>query len=150
MNKSSVETAVGVFVLICLLCVGYLTVRLGQMQLMGGDTYTVQARFTSVAGLKEGSSVELAGVQIGQVRDISLNQDYYLAEVVMSVDNEVKLSQDSIVSVKTQGLIGDKYLNISPGGSPDFVEPGGTLTETESAVDIEGLISKYAFGSVEE
>lgn len=149
-NRSGVELAVGVFVLICLLCVGYLTIKLGKMELVGGDSYEITAKFASVSGLRAGSAVEMAGVPIGRVRSIGLDGQDMQAVVVLGINNGVQLSDDSIASIKTSGLIGDKYVGISPGGSGDFIKPGGRLVETQSAVDIESLISKYAFGNVEK
>ena len=148
MKSYSKETAVGVFVLICLLCVGYLTIKLGQMQIGNSNTYTLYARFDSVAGLRAGANVEIAGVKIGQVKAITLDGEDYLAEVAMSINNGVELGDDVIASVKTSGLIGDKYIKLSPGGSPDILENGSEITDTESTVDIEELISKYVFGGV--
>lgn len=148
MKKYSKETSVGVFVLICLLCVGYLTVKLGKMEVLGDNTYTLFARFPSVAGLRSGAEVEIAGVPVGKVASISLDNEEALARVVLAIRKDVQLSEDVIASVKTSGLIGDKYIKLTPGGSLDILEPGDEITETESAVDIEELISKYVFGGV--
>lgn len=148
MKKFSLETLVGVFVLLGLLCVGYLTIRLGKLELAAKERNTYFARFTSVAGLKQGSSIEMAGVEIGKVARISLDPKEQQAVVEMHIDKSVPISDDAIVAVKTQGLIGDKYIRITPGGSPDLVASGKTLTETQPVLDIEDLISKYAFGSV--
>ena len=103
----------------------------------------VKARFTNVSGLKEGSTVEIAGVQIGKVSKISL--DNYQAFVELLINPRVKIQEDAIASIRTQGIIGDKYVKISPGGAEEYIQPNGVLTETESAVDIEELISKYIF-----
>lgn len=149
MKQSSVEVGVGIFVLIGIICVGYLTLRLGQLQLLKGDYYHLSARFRSVAGLKVGAQVEIAGVQVGQVDAITLDSTEMDARVRLKIKNDVKLGDDVIASVKTAGLIGDKYIKLSPGGSEDMLEPGGVITDTESALDIEELISRYAFGSVE-
>jgi len=146
MKKTSIEIAVGVFVLVGILCVAYLTVQLGKMELLGGNYYTVNARFQSVSGLKSGALVELAGVQVGQVEAINLDPVQQVAIVAMKVNNSVKLTDDVIASVKTSGLIGDKYINLTPGGSEQALKPGDTITDTESAVDLEELISKYVFG----
>lgn len=148
MKKSSVEFAVGIFVLIGILCVGYLTVRLGKMELIGGNYYTLDARFQSVAGLKTGAPVEMAGVQVGQVDSIHLDPDLQIAVVQMKIDRELELNDDVIASVKTSGLIGDKYVNLTPGGSDLILKPGESIIETESALDLEELISKYVFGDV--
>jgi phospholipid/cholesterol/gamma-HCH transport system substrate-binding protein len=94
--------------------------------------------------------VELAGVQIGQVKSIELDTKRYVANVKLKIEKDVKLTEDSIASIKTSGLIGDRYIQISPGGSDIYLEPGETIIETESPVDIEELISKYVFGGVEQ
>lgn len=148
MKKSSVEIAVGVFVLICILCVGYLTIRLGKLELMGGNYYTLNARFQSVSGLKAGAQVEMAGVQIGQVDSVDLDPDDQVAIIKLRIKKDVHLTDDVIASVKTSGLIGDKFVNLSPGGSDDILKSGDTITETESALDLEELISKYVFGKL--
>lgn len=148
MKRSSVEMAVGVFVLIGLVCVGYLTIKLGQMQVFGGDFYLVEARFQNVSGLRNGASVEMSGVQVGQVASVGLNLEDQAAVVQLKIRKDLKLSEDVIASVKTAGLIGDKYIKLSPGGAEEIIKPGGRITETQSAVDLEDLISKYVFGGV--
>ncbi len=148
MKRTSVELGVGIFVLIGIACVGYLTIRLGKMELLGNEHYYLNARFNSVSGLKAGASIEIAGVQVGQVDSISLDLKDNVALVRMKIRKDVELTDDTIASVKTSGLIGDKYLKLSPGGSDHILKAGDTLTETESALDIEELISKYAFGGV--
>ncbi|MGD8342339.1 MAG: outer membrane lipid asymmetry maintenance protein MlaD [Desulfobacterales bacterium] len=149
MKKGSVELGVGIFVIIGLICVGYLTIQLGQMKLLGDDHYFLNARFLSVSGLKAGAQVEIAGVEVGQVDSISLDPKDNVAMVRLKIKKEIVLSDDVIASVKTSGLIGDKYIKLSPGGSDDILEPEDIITETESALDIEELISKYAFGEVD-
>lgn len=149
MKNRSVELAVGLFVMAGLLCAAYLTVKLGKLEVLSGDTYEIKARFIDVTGLKEGAGVELAGVRVGRVESISLTPDKH-AVVTMNIQKGVKLSEDAIVSVKTSGLIGDKYLKITPGGAGDPVQAGGLLTDTESSVDIQELIGKYVFGGVKE
>ncbi|MBI9077675.1 MAG: outer membrane lipid asymmetry maintenance protein MlaD [Desulfatibacillum sp.] len=148
MGKQSIELMVGVFVLICLVCVAYLTVKVGQMDILGGDTYQVSARFQSVEGLKKGADVEIAGVGVGKVSSVIIDPEDLVAEVTMQVHKGIGLSEDTIASVRTAGLIGDKYIKLSPGGADEMIEDGGKIEETESAVDIMELISKYAFGSV--
>jgi phospholipid/cholesterol/gamma-HCH transport system substrate-binding protein len=148
MKKHTLELWVGLFVFVGLLCVGYLTIKLGKVKWFGGETYMVHARFTSVTGLKKGGSVEIAGVQVGQVDSVTLDQEHVAADVWMKIRKGVKLDDEVIASVKTSGLIGDKYIKLSPGGSDHLLGPGGTITETEPAIDIEELISKYVFGSV--
>ena len=147
MKKYSLEFSVGVFVLIGLVCLGYMTIKLGKMEVFDNNGYIVKARFASITGLKVGASVEISGVPVGKVTVINLDKDYY-AQVSLQLDKSVKLGDDSIASVKTSGLIGDKYISLSRGASSTLLADGDELTETESAVDIEALISKYVFGGV--
>ena len=143
----NLELAVGVFMLVGLLALAYLAINLGGIDLFGGNYTKVYARFDSVSGLKEGARVEIAGVLVGKVDKISLNQDD-MAKVELLIFPEVKLQTDVIASIKTQGIIGDKFIKISPGGDDIYLGNGGLITETESAIDLEDLISKYVFGSV--
>lgn len=148
MKKYSMECIVGIFMLIGLSCLAYMTIKLGKMEVFGNDGYTVTARFTSITGLKTGANVEIAGVPVGKVTGISLSQGYG-ADVRLLINNGILLTDDSIASIKTSGLIGDKYVSVSVGGSDAVLADGGEITETESSVDIEALISKYVFGGVE-
>jgi phospholipid/cholesterol/gamma-HCH transport system substrate-binding protein len=148
MKKYSLETSVGLLVFVGLLCVTYLTIKLGQMELLGDRYYTLKAQFASITGLKPGSSVEMTGVPIGRVDEIYLDQEKQVAVVYMKIKKGVVVTDDAIASVKTSGLIGDKYVKIAPGGSDVVLGEGDLLTETESAIDLEELISKYVFGSM--
>jgi phospholipid/cholesterol/gamma-HCH transport system substrate-binding protein len=148
MKKYSLETIVGIFVFIGLLCVGYLTIKLGKMELIGGDNYILYARFNSVSGLKTDSSVEMAGVEIGRISNIGLDSERQMALVTLKIHKDVQITDDAIASIKTSGMIGDKFVKVTPGGSDIILQPGETIIETESAIDLEELISKYIFGSV--
>ncbi|KHK04124.1 outer membrane lipid asymmetry maintenance protein MlaD [Desulfovibrio sp. TomC] len=148
MKKYAMETSVGIFVLAGLLCVAYLTVKLGKLEVIGGDGYRVTARFKDVTGLKSGAYVEMAGVRIGRVSSIGLDPKDNSALVALTLDKDVHLTDDAIASIKTSGLIGDKFVKISPGGSDDPLKPGGMIVETESSVDLGDLIGKYVFGGV--
>lgn len=145
MKRFNVEVAVGVFMVIGFFCFAWLSVKLGDVDLFGSDAYTLQARFGSVSGLKAGAVVEIAGVQVGKVAAIRLQPDDYRAVVEMSIDRGVQISEDSIASIRTAGIIGDRYVNISPGGLPENIAPGGMIAETESAINLEELLSKYIF-----
>ena len=140
--------AVGVFMLIGIICVGYLTIQLGKMQWIGDNFYPLDVRFKSAAGLKTGSQVEIAGVQVGQVDAIRFDQTRQMAMVRLKIQKNIVLTDDVIASVKTSGLIGDRYIKLTPGGSELVLKPGDQITETESAIDFEELISKYVFGGV--
>jgi phospholipid/cholesterol/gamma-HCH transport system substrate-binding protein len=148
MKRASIEAAVGIFMLIGIACVGYLSIHLGEMAWRGDKYYLLSARFQSVSGLNDGAHVEMAGVQIGKVDAIALDPERQLAVVKLKIHKGVILSEDVIASIKTAGLIGDKYLQLSPGGSDAILGPGDMITETESSVDLEALISKYVFGGV--
>ena len=146
--KSKIEIIVGIFVFIGLLCLAYLTLKFGQLQVVGGDYYSLKARFDSVTGLRKGSDVRIAGVRVGRVKRIYLDPNDYSAIVEFDIKKGIKISDDSMVMIKTSGLIGDKYLSILPGGSDTFLKPGELIVETQSSVSIEDLISKYVFGGV--
>jgi phospholipid/cholesterol/gamma-HCH transport system substrate-binding protein len=148
MQKTSIEMAVGIFMLIGIACVGYLTIQLGKMQWLGDNFYALDARFKSAAGLKTGSQVEIAGVQVGRVGSIQFDPKRQMALVQLKIQKNIVLTDDVIASVKTSGLIGDRYIKLTPGGSDLALKPGDQITDTESAIDFEDLISKYVFGKV--
>jgi phospholipid/cholesterol/gamma-HCH transport system substrate-binding protein len=150
MNKYSKETIVGLFIFLGLLCVAYMTIKLGDVSIFGDGTYTVYARFNKVTGLRSGNPVDIYGLQVGRVSRLSLDQEKQMALVEMKIRNGVQLYEDAIASIKTEGLIGDKYIDIDAGGGGDLLNPGGTIIDTVSPIDIGDLIGKYAFGSVEK
>jgi phospholipid/cholesterol/gamma-HCH transport system substrate-binding protein len=151
MKKYAMETMVGIFVVIGLLCVGYMTVKLGNVGLIGDSSYPLLARFSSVNGLRDGSAVLMLGLEIGRVERLTMDQEDQVAVVEFRIKKGIKIYDDAIASIKTEGLIGDRYVSIDPGGGSDeLLEPGGIITETEAPTDIQELISKYAFGDVEK
>jgi phospholipid/cholesterol/gamma-HCH transport system substrate-binding protein len=137
---------VGAFVLAGVGCLAVLSINLGHVGLFGHHGYTVSASFSGTGGLKDGSSVEIAGVPVGHVRGIALRDNR--AQVFLEIDREVRIQDDAIVSIRTRGLIGDKYVAISPGGSSNLVKPGGRMRETEDPIDLEQLISTYIMGKI--
>jgi phospholipid/cholesterol/gamma-HCH transport system substrate-binding protein len=146
MGRSRVEIAVGIFVIMGLVALGYLSIKLGRVDLFGTGTYRVFAMFPGTGGLKAGAPVEIAGVEIGRVDRIDLVD--YEARVTLRIRDGVQIQDDAIASIKTRGLIGEKFLRISPGGSDTIVPPNGRIREVEAPVDLEELISKYIFGNV--
>ncbi len=146
MKRFTMETAVGLFVVVGIASLAYLAIKLGKLEVIGSRGYTVLAEFDSVAGLKNGAVVEIAGVEVGRVTNIDLKN--YRAVVAMSIDPGIKLQDDAIVSIRTKGLIGEKYVRITPGASDKLVQPGGKLRDTEDPVDMEQLISNYVFGKI--
>jgi phospholipid/cholesterol/gamma-HCH transport system substrate-binding protein len=145
MNRFNVETAVGLFLVLGFLCFAWLSVRLGDVNLFGHRSYEIRASFGSISGLKEGAVIEIAGVRIGKVSGIQLDPGFYEAIVSMDIDREVKIAEDSIASIRTAGIIGDRYVDISPGGAESYLRPGDEIKETESAINLEELLGKYIF-----
>ena len=142
------ESIVGVFVVLGLVCVSYLTIKLGRMEVFDSSGYIVTARFSSVTGLRTGASVEIAGVPVGRVTSIRLDPQTFMADVALRINDGVHLSDDVMASVKTSGLIGDKYISLAPGGSDTPLKNGDTITDTEPTLDLEALIGKVVFGGV--
>jgi len=150
MKKATLEISVGIFVLLGIVCLGYLSIKLGKMELFGGDSYGVTANFDSVSGLRQGASVEIAGVEVGRVDRIALDpKDGYSAQVNLRINSGIELQDDVIASVRTRGIIGDKFVQLKPGGSDRLLRNGGRIRETEASIDFESLISKYIHGSVD-
>jgi len=141
------ELAVGLFVIVGLVCLGYLAIKLGKLELVGGDYYEVQAEFSSTSGLKPGASVEIAGVQVGRVKGIRL--DDYQSSVTVAIQQGVQVYTDAIASIRTRGIIGEKFMELSPGGSGEVLRPGETIQDTEAGIDIEQVISQFIHGNVE-
>jgi phospholipid/cholesterol/gamma-HCH transport system substrate-binding protein len=150
MKKYAVETTVGIFLVFGLACIGYMAVKLGHVSLLGDNAYSLFARFTTVSGLRVGSPVNMLGIEVGRVERLIMDQKDQKAVVEIRIQKDIKVYEDALVSIKTEGLIGDKILSIDPGGSGKLLGPGGTITETQPAVDIVDLIGKYAFGEVKK
>ncbi len=146
MQRNKLELTVGIFVAVGILCLAYLSIRLGRLEIVGNPGYTVQALFESASGLKPGAPVEIAGVQVGRVKSIGLKQDR--AVVALTIENGLRLYRDSMASIKTRGIIGDKYVALSPGGSSDELKPGDTIRDTESGLDLEQVIGQFIHGGV--
>ncbi|MGQ0665620.1 MAG: outer membrane lipid asymmetry maintenance protein MlaD [Nitrospiraceae bacterium] len=146
MDKVRLELIVGAFVLVGIICLGYLSIKLGKLEVIGGDRFEVDAQFDSASGLKAGAAVEIAGVEVGRVKSIVLNQDRAMVRLV--VQNGTKLYSDTIASIKTRGIIGEKFLALSPGGGGDPLKAGDTIRDTESGLDLEELVSQYVHGKV--
>lgn len=150
MKKYKIETIVGIFVFLGLLCIGYMTVKLGKVSFLHDDSYPLAAKFISVTGLRDGNPVDIMGIEVGRVERITMDQENQQAVVYMKIRKGIKIYDDAIASIKTEGLVGDQYISIDPGGSGTLLKPNGTIMETQAPVDILGLISKYAFGDVKK
>lgn len=143
--KANLELTVGAFMLLGIACLAYLAINLGDLNIVDDGRYRLDARFVSSSGLKTGAFVEVGGVRVGTVESIRLDYDTYESVVSLALDPRLRLQDDAIASVRTSGIIGDKFVKISPGGSEVILQPGEEIIETESSISIEELISKYIF-----
>jgi phospholipid/cholesterol/gamma-HCH transport system substrate-binding protein len=146
LKRFDVEVMVGVFVLIGLLSLTFLSVRLGRKEIVSPGGYDLYARLSNTGGLAKGSVIEIAGVEVGRVRQISL--DRYQAKLVLRMHRGIKIQEDVILTVKTKGLMGEKFISLSPGGSDKMLAPGEWIRETETPIDLEELLAKYIYGKV--
>ncbi len=150
MNQKRIEFSVGIFILVGIAAILYLAIQIGSSRFLGSDARIVDARFSNVGGLNEGSNVMIAGVKVGTVGDITLDTQNLVAMVQLKLHTDITIYDDAIASIKTNGLIGDKYIALDPGGGGLELEKGEPIVDTESALDIESLISRFAFGSLEK
>lgn len=148
-SQTRLEFIVGSFVLTGVAAVCYLAIAVGGGSFVRGETYTIHAEFANIGSLNPGSNVVIAGVPVGRVEAVYINPKTFRAVLDLRLQKAVQLPTDTIASIKTSGLIGDKFLALSPGGETDMIKPEGSITDTESDVDITSLISRFAFGSVQ-
>jgi phospholipid/cholesterol/gamma-HCH transport system substrate-binding protein len=127
-----------------------MTIQLGDLGLFEDDTYPLKARFTQVTGLRSGSVVTMLGLEVGRVGRMTMDQDKQMAVVELRIRKGIKVYDDAIASIKTEGLIGDRYVSVDAGGSGAELKPGDIITETEAPADIMDMVSKYAFGDVKK
>jgi len=147
MQRGRLELAVGVFVVIGIVSLGYLALKLGKLELVGGGYYDIHAEFSSASGLKPGAPVEIAGVQVGRVKTIGLNDSQ--ASVTLALQSGIEIYSDAIASIKSRGIIGEKFMELSPGGSGDLLRTGDSILDTEAGIDLEQVISQFIHGNVE-
>ena len=147
-NHSRLEISVGAFVAAGLAIVGYMAISLGNVRLLSGHRTTLVARFSSIGDLRKAAPVRIAGVNVGQVGKIQLAD--YAARIELVIDSDVKISSDTIASIRTSGLLGESFVSLSPGGSDRMLRDGDAIVQTEPAIDITQLLQKYAFGSTTE
>jgi len=150
MKKHKVEFLVGLFALLSIAALGWLTLQAGTGSMPAGETYLIESRFANAGGLHSGSTVLMSGVPVGRVEDVRMEPSDYSAIVTLRILTTLRLPSDSMASIKTSGLIGDKFVSLSPGAEDTYLEPGARITLTESAVDLESLIGKMAFGAVDK
>ncbi len=146
MRRFNLELAVGFFLLVGILALAYISINLGRLELFGDEWYRVYALFDRAGAVRPGTVVEIAGVRVGVVDDVELED--YRARLTLKISKDVRLQDDAIASIRTKGLIGEKYVEITPGASEKLIEPGGVIRETESAIELEELLLKYAIGKI--
>lgn len=147
MKKFNIEMSVGLFVIIGLLCLGYLSIKLGKLELIGNNHYKIYAVFDSVSGLKNGASVEIAGIEVGRVERVFLNDDG-MAVVEFKIKNGISLQQDVVAAIRTKGIIGDKFIKILPGGDEEVLKNGDTILDTETPLELEEIIGQFIHGKI--
>ena len=146
-QQRTLELSVGIFLLIGIICISYLALSLGQTNLFHHNHYQIFAKFTSASGLKKGAYVEAAGVRVGKVSSIEFDSEEFVAVVSLQIDDDVLITDDAIASIRTSGIIGDKFVKLSSGGSDTYLEEGMEIFQTEPSINLEELISKYIFES---
>jgi len=141
-----IEISVGIFVFIGIVGMFYMALKLGEVGGLGASGYVVTADFDDIGGIRTGADVMIAGVVMGRVDNVHLTKDDQ-AELTLRIHDGVKLTADVIASVRTKGIIGDRFIRLSQGGDDTYLKNGDSIEETESAISLEGLVSKYIFNS---
>lgn len=148
MEKKGLELGVGLFLLVGMACLAYLSFKLGDVAWFGSSNYRVLAQFSNAGGVTENADVSMAGVKIGKVEKIELHNGQAL--LTLSIRHDVKIEEDAIAGIKTKGIIGDKYVSINPGASDEYIKPDGKIQDTQPPLDIEALLSKFVFGGLDK
>lgn len=147
MKKINIELLTGIFVIVGIISFTWLAVSVAGVRFTGNAGYTLTARFTSISGLRQGAIVEAAGVRVGTVSRITFDPDTYEAVVQLRINEDVPVQEDAVAAVRTQGIIGEKYIKLTPGGFDELLTDGMEILQTESAVSLEELISRYIFNT---
>jgi phospholipid/cholesterol/gamma-HCH transport system substrate-binding protein len=151
MGKRSIETLVGMFVLLGLIGLVFLALQAANLgSLGGGATYSVQARFDNIGGLKPRAPVRSAGVTVGRVKSIALDSKTYQGVVTLDIGTEYQFPKDSAAKILTAGLLGDQYIGLEPGGDDQNLAAGETIAQTQSAVVLENLIGQFLTGKADD
>lgn len=151
MNRATIDLWVGIFVAICLGSLLFLALKVGNLASSNtGPTYRLEARFDNIGGLKVRGAIKSAGVVIGRVVGIQLDPTDFVAVVDMQVDQRYHFDKDTIATINTSGLLGEQYVGLEVGGSPDMLKDGDTIKKTQSAVVLEKLISQFMFNKASE
>lgn len=149
-KKNVYESIAGMFVFVGLIVLVYMTVTMGNVSFFDDSSMVLKARFNTVTGLRVGNPIEMYGIEIGHVGELTIDDEVQMAMATLNIQKSAQIYSDAIASIKTAGLIGDKFINIDPGGSGKILDHNDIIINTESPVDLNDLIGKYAFGSVDE
>ena len=146
--RRSYAAGTGLFIVLGFAALAYLATQTTSLvNFQSGPTYDVTAEFTNIGGLKDRAPVKLAGVRVGTVRSIVLDQKSMDAKVTMAIaDRYDQIPEDSYAKIMTSGLLGDQFVALSPGGSPDVLKNGSRIINTQSAMQLEDLIGKFLVG----
>ena len=146
MRKSAIDVWVGIFVAIGLLAALFLALKVGNMNAVSFQpTYTITARFDNIGGLKPRAPVKSAGVVVGRIADIRFDDTTYQATVTMTLERSYQFPKDSSAKILTSGLLGEQYVGLEAGGSDQMLAQGNVITQTQSAVVLENLISQFLY-----
>jgi len=145
MKNINTELIIGLFMIAGFVAFSYLSLQMGEFSVFNLEkNYSLEAEFESVSGLKVGAGIEVAGVNIGKVARVELGEQG-MAKVAMLINQDIKITEDAIASIRTQGFIGDKYIKIVQGADEEMLKDGDMIFDTESSIDFEELVSKYIF-----
>jgi phospholipid/cholesterol/gamma-HCH transport system substrate-binding protein len=151
MNKRSTEALVGLFVLLGMGALAFLALQAANLgSITGGATYTVQARFDNIGGLKPRAAVRAAGVLVGRVQSVTLDPKTFQGLVTLDIENDFQFPKDTAAKILTSGLLGDQYVGLSPGGDDANLASGDTIAQTQSAVVLENLIGQFITGRADD
>jgi phospholipid/cholesterol/gamma-HCH transport system substrate-binding protein len=151
MNRAAIDLWVGFFVALGLASLLFLALKVGNLSSTDvGDTYTLQARFDNIGGLKVRAAVKSAGVVVGRVGEIRFDAETYTAMVGMQIDKRYQFPRDTFATINTSGLLGEQYVGFDVGGDEDMLKAGDVMKKTQSAMVLEKLISQFMFNKASE
>mmetsp|Transcript_23272 Transcript_23272/g.40179 ORF Transcript_23272/g.40179 Transcript_23272/m.40179 type:complete len:151 (-) Transcript_23272:3526-3978(-) len=146
MSENTTEVVVGGAVLAAAIAIAVYGAQIGGLSAGGGTTYPLTASFRSLEGVSVGTDVRLAGVKIGTVTDVALNNTTFRADTTVAVRQDTQIPDDSAIVISSEGLLGGNFVEIVPGGSPFNFEPGSEITDTQGAVSLISLLLKFVSG----
>jgi phospholipid/cholesterol/gamma-HCH transport system substrate-binding protein len=151
MERTTLDLWVGIFVVGGIAALVMLALKVGNLGTYNvSDTYKVHAYFSNIGGLKPKASIRASGVVVGRVTEISLDTKRYEANVVMSLDKRYPFPKDTFANILTSGLLGEQFIGLMPGGDTEMLKNGDEVKQTQSAMVLEDLISKFMYSKAAE